>query len=77
MIESSRKRVLGIESDSRSRDSRKGIPYNTKDYIGRGSPQVDRSFVLNSNSISYILVTIQYFRASLGDTPLDLSRLPT
>jgi hypothetical protein len=34
----------------------------------RGFSPVDRSFVLNSNSISYILVTAQYFRALLGDT---------
>ena len=56
-MESSGKGVLDMESDSMSRDSQKGTPHNTKDYIGRDSPQVDRSFVLNSNSISYILIT--------------------
>ena len=46
-----------------------GLQQETKDYIGGAFPPIDRSFVLNSNSISYILVTAQYFRASLGDTP--------
>jgi hypothetical protein len=40
----------------------------TRDYIGRRISSVDRSLVLNLNSISYILVTTQYFRTSLGDT---------
>jgi hypothetical protein len=48
---------------------RRWTPRNTKDYIVEGFSPLDRSFVLNSNSISYILVTAQYFRASLGDTP--------
>jgi len=41
------------------------------DYEGlyrRGFPPIDRNFVLNSNSISYILVIAQYFRALPGDT---------
>ena len=45
-----------------------GVQYGTRDYIGKLRFQVDRSLVLNSNSISYILVTAQYFKASLGDT---------
>jgi hypothetical protein len=45
-----------------------GIPAEYKGLYSRGFPPKDRSFVLNSNSISYILVTAQYFRASLGDT---------
>jgi hypothetical protein len=46
-----------------------GVQYGTKVYISRVISMVDRSFVLNSNSISYILVTAQYFRTSLGDLP--------
>ena len=46
-----------------------GIQENTKVYISKALSLVDRSFVLNSNSISYILVTIQYFRVSLGKAP--------
>jgi len=53
--------IHGIQGSS-------GVQYGTKDYIGELCSQADRSFVLNSNSISYILVTAQYFRASLGDT---------
>jgi hypothetical protein len=45
----------------------RGIQEGTKVYISRMFSLVDRSFVLNSNSISYILVTAQYFRTSLGD----------
>ena len=45
-----------------------GIQYGTKAYISEGFSIVDRSFVLNFNSISYILVIAQYFKASLGDT---------
>jgi hypothetical protein len=46
-----------------------GVQFGTKVYISGAFSIVGRSFVLNSNSISYILVTAQYFRASLGDTP--------
>jgi hypothetical protein len=45
-----------------------GLQPDTKDYIGGEFPQVDRSLVLNSNSISYILVTAQHFKVSHGDT---------
>jgi hypothetical protein len=45
-----------------------GTPTEHEGLYRRAFPSVDRSFVLNSNSISYILVTAQYFRASLGDT---------
>ena len=58
VMESSGKGVLDMESDSMSRDSQKGTPHNTKDYIRRGFSLVNKSFVLNSNSISYILVIV-------------------
>jgi len=45
-----------------------GVQYGMEDYIGELRSQVDRSFVLNLNNISYILVTTQYFRISLGNT---------
>jgi hypothetical protein len=45
-----------------------GVQYSAKVLYSLGVFPVDRSFVLNSNSISYILVTAQYFKASLGDT---------
>ena len=68
--------VLDMESDSMSRDSSEVDSTQHEGLYSRGVSPLDRSFVLNSNSISYILVTAQYFRASPGDTPLDLSRLP-
>ncbi len=47
-------------------------------YISREISQVDRSLVLNSNSISYILVTAYYFQVLLVilDTYLRYELLP-
>jgi hypothetical protein len=56
--------------DLRDRDRIHGIQEiqdYTKDYIARDNSHLDRSFVLNSNSIP-ILVTAQYFIVSLGNT---------
>jgi hypothetical protein len=58
-----------MESDSMSRDSSKQDSTQHEGLYRREFVPVNRSFVLNSNNISYILVITQYFRASLGNTP--------
>ena len=59
-----------VFEDSGSKGSRtpRGSSTARRYYMVEGFSPLDRSFVLNSNSISYILVTAQYFRALLGDT---------
>jgi hypothetical protein len=57
--------------DLRDRNGIYGIPEiqdYIKDYIARDNSYLDRSFILNSNSIP-ILVTTQYFIVLLGNTP--------
>jgi hypothetical protein len=45
-----------------------GIQDYIKDYIARDNSHLDRSFILNSNSIS-ILIIAQYFIVLPGNTP--------